>query len=98
MKRDFSLSLISLLIFAAMLAGASERTVAQQEDWKTKNVDQWTEAEIDTVLNKSAWVGTQEVRLLFDSNATKLSGSGDTPQEIENNRITHGATDTPVDF
>jgi hypothetical protein len=98
MKRYFGQNLILILIFVSVLTGASLRTVAQQENWKTKNVDQWTEADIDIVLNKSDWVATQEVRLLFDSNATKLSGSGDTPQEIENNRITHGATDTPVDF
>lgn len=64
----------------------------------TKNIDQWTKTDIDTVLNRSAWVKVQEVRLLFQADRTKMTGSGDTPQEIEDNRIVHGSTDTPVDF
>jgi len=64
----------------------------------TKNIDQWTRADVDTILNQSAWVRTQEVRLLFQGNDNRMSGSGDTVPELESNRITHGSTDTPVDF
>lgn len=53
---------------------------AQQEAWATKNIDQWTSADIDTVLNRSAWVMTKVVRLPLRERQAAQSASVDAAQ------------------
>lgn len=43
--------------------------VFTQEDWKTKDFDKWNAKDVETILNNSAWVESQEVRLHLEASA-----------------------------
>lgn len=44
-------------------------TVFAQEDWKIKDFDKWNAKDVEAILNNSAWVKNQEVRLHLDASA-----------------------------
>lgn len=89
-KAVFILSLVCAFVAAA----------AAQEAWKVKNFDQWTKADVEDVLNKSAWVANQEIKIKFDGSRVAVAGAvlpgagglGDTMS------IQQGAIAPPVDF
>lgn len=86
MKRYLSHAL-ALLVLAAVCEKAS----AQQDAWMTKNIDEWTMSDISTIMNNSAWVKTQAVRLSFQSTSNTAPGSGA-------NKIAQETTNTPIEF
>jgi hypothetical protein len=53
--------------------------VFAQEDWKTKDFDKWNAADVEAILNNSAWVKSQEVRLHLEASALV------TPQQVAQN-------------
>jgi hypothetical protein len=86
MKRYLSHVLVLLL-----LAVVCEKAAAQQDAWMTKNIDEWNASDISTIMNNSAWVKTQEVRLLLQSTGNAALGSGA-------NNVAQAAINTPIDF
>src|ERR1051326_2774491 len=71
--------------------------VAQQEAWVTKNVDQWTSADIDTVLNSSAWVMNKVVRLPSRTDQAAQTEGADAAQEKDSS-LERNTPGTLVDF
>ncbi|MBA3632306.1 MAG: hypothetical protein H0W58_05785 [Acidobacteria bacterium] len=49
--------------------------VFAQEDWKIKDFDKWNAKDVETILNNSAWVKSQEVRLQYENRTTAVAGS-----------------------
>lgn len=49
--------------------------LAAQEDWKTKDFDKWDAKDVETILNNSAWVKKQEIRLQFENRSIAVAGS-----------------------
>lgn len=50
-------------------------STAAQEDWKTKDFDKWDAKDVETILNNSAWVKNQEIRLQFENRSVAVAGS-----------------------
>jgi hypothetical protein len=66
MKRSLVKSLF--LLFLAVNAVA-------QSDWKTKDFDKWDKTDVETILNKSEWSKSQEVRLQYETSQNVAAGS-----------------------
>jgi hypothetical protein len=81
-----------LLVLTLPVAGQ------QKSDWMTKNMEQWTAFDVETVLNKSAWVRKQEVRIPFQALTTSVAGAGVTAESIQASRTELGGARIPVDF
>lgn len=62
----------ALLIIGLVCSFAS---FAAAQEWKTKNFDIWTKADVEEILNKSDWVAKQEIRLNFDSSKQTAAGA-----------------------
>jgi len=56
-----------ILILSLLLLFVSP--LAAQEDWKSKDFDKWEKRDVETILNNSAWVKNQEVRLHLEASA-----------------------------
>ncbi len=54
-----------ILILSLFLLFVS--SLAAQEDWKTKDFDKWDKQDVEAILNNSAWVKNQEVRLHLEA-------------------------------
>ncbi len=67
-----------ILIFALILLFVSP--LVAQEDWKTKDFDKWDRQDVETILNNSAWVKKQEVRLHLE--ASPQVSARDVQQDI----------------
>lgn len=82
-----------------MLLALAVLTTGQKSDgWMSKNIEQWTNADVETVLNKSAWVRKQEVRIPFQGQVTSVAGAGVTAEDIDAARTALGGARIPVDF
>ncbi|HEX8847184.1 MAG TPA: hypothetical protein VF791_21245 [Pyrinomonadaceae bacterium] len=87
-----NIAALVLSIFAASLVAA------QQDDWRAKNIDQWTKADIESVLNNSAWVKRQEVRVRFRGELRAVAGAGNSAETIEARREVLSGGNAPIDF
>ncbi len=101
MKRIFF-----ILILAAIMSSA----VAAQGTWKTKNFDTWTSEDVRTILEDSAWVKKQEVRLQYAATQNVAAGaftpkvvdsggrSGNATARAAGNTVSQGGIQPAVDF
>lgn len=46
-----------------------------QNDWKSKNFDNWTKDDVNAILNESAWVKSQEVRIQYGGRPSAVAGA-----------------------
>lgn len=81
-----------------------------QENWKTKNFDQWTKADVERILNDSAWVQKREVRLQYSPTSNVAAGSflpgvasaggfsGNASSRVAGNTVKQGNIQPAVDF
>ncbi len=81
-----------------------------QDDWKTKDVDKWTKEDIKTILEKSDWVKSQEVRLQYSPTQNVAAGSfspgvvnaggfsGNSSARAAGNTINQGSIQPAIDF
>lgn len=82
-----------------------------QEDWKAKDFDKWDAKDVETILNKSAWVKNQEVRLQYSPSQTVAAGSflpgvsgvagdrsGNAAARSGQNTVSQGSIAPSVDF
>jgi plasmid maintenance system killer protein len=60
-----------LIIFIALFCIVSNA----QSDWKSKNFETWTKADVETILNNSAWAKSQEIRLQYEGQYTPTAGA-----------------------
>jgi hypothetical protein len=91
------MSKVMLLIWLALASTAAWQP-PQSDAWMTKNIDQWDKLDVETVLNKSAWVKKQEVRIPFQGQVSAVAGAGTTAEDIDARRTTLGGAHIPVDF
>lgn len=84
-----------------IVLGSFSISLAQEADWKTKNFDEWTSADVEAILEKSAWVEKQEVRLQNEGRANAVAGSVvsnvSLPATVNNTVITGGVSPA-IDF
>lgn len=85
-----------MLLMLLMLAAAAGQQ--KSDAWMTKNIEQWTSVDVDTVLNRSAWVKKQEVRIPLPGEVTSVAGAGVTAEDIKARRTELGGARIPVDF
>ena len=99
-KRFVWLSLLSLLCLFVT-------TVVGQDEWAGKHFSQWNRKDVSRVLNESAWVIKQELRLKLEKQLQVAAGSpstnagnvgGPTLLRTEQNTVAVGGANAPVDF
>lgn len=98
------------LIYTLTLVAIASSSVFAQADWKTKNFDTWTRDDVRMILEESAWVKKQEVRLQreatrnvaagsFNPNVVDAGGrSGNSTVRAAGNTVNQGAIQPAVDF
>ena len=87
-----------------LLAGIFCSTRAQGAAWRNKPLQQWSSGDAEEVLNNSAWVAKQEVRIK-QSPKIGVAGGAPTPGAAEggylpnvSNTVDVGSARPPVDF
>jgi hypothetical protein len=94
---------IGLLLIMAV-AGCLRSVNAQGTSWRSKSFEQWSRADTEQVLNNSAWVKKQEVRI---KQAEKFSAAGGAPVSAAaqgaylptiSNTVDVGSARPPIDF
>jgi hypothetical protein len=98
-----------LIIFIALFYTISNA----QSDWKTKNIETWSKADVEIILNNSDWAKSQEIRIrdldesLIDTRtqaSLPVAASVGVLRESEinlinsRNAILLGATGTQIDY
>ncbi len=101
MKKSRLLFLLTIFICSSVFG---------QEEWKSKNFDLWDAKDIETILNKSAWVKSQEVRLQYEAAKNVVAGSfatgvssvggitGQGVQRDDKNTVKQGSIQPAIDF
>jgi len=78
-----------------------------QDEWAGKHFSQWNRKDVNRVLNESAWVIKQEVRLKLANQLQVAAGApstntgnvgGPTLMRTEQNTVAAGGAQAPVDF
>jgi hypothetical protein len=69
MKNRLKLVLIASVILSIAFSAEA------QETWKTKDFDKWDAKDVETILNKSAWVRNNEVRIRRETTNQSVAGS-----------------------
>lgn len=62
-------------ILFLILVCAAASVASAQDDWKSKNFDDWTKADVSKILNDSAWVKNQEVRMQYGGRPSAVAGA-----------------------
>ena len=95
------------LILLSFLCLLCSIVAVAQDEWAGKHFSQWNRKDVNRVLNESAWVIKQEVRLKFTNQLQIAAGApstnvgdagGPTLVRTDQNTVALGAAQAPVDF
>ncbi len=86
------------LLVALGVGIACAASVLAQEDWKSKNVDQWTKEDVEKILNNSEFAKSQEVRLQYESSMVAAAGANIPGNAASANVIQQGSIAPAVSF